>query len=119
MNRLLLATLMAALALAMSLPAMADRHRHGGYHPQVHHHYHHHDRRADRGRHHAQKRYKAPKRAKHRHRTPSRIVEHHYYSSPPRYREPRRDHRYYHRGSTDIPLVTVGGYPAVRIQVNH
>jgi hypothetical protein len=33
MNRLLLATLMATLALAMSLPAMADRHRHGGYHP--------------------------------------------------------------------------------------
>ena len=74
MNRLLLATLMAALALAMSLPAMADRHRHGGYHPQMHHHYH--DRRADRGRHHAQKRYKAAKRAKHRHRTPSRVVEH-------------------------------------------
>jgi len=117
MNRLLLATLMAALALAMSLPAMADRHRHGGYHPQMHHHYH--DRRADRGRHHAQKRHKAAKRAKHRHRTPSRVVEHHYYSSPPRYREPRRDHRHYHRGSTDIPLVTVGGYPAVRIQVNH
>src|SRR5690554_3048818 len=75
--------------------------------------------RADRGRHHYQKRHKAAKRAKHRHRTPSRVVEHHYYSSPPRYREPRRDARRYHRRSTDIPLVTVGGYPAVRIRVNH
>ncbi|MBB3332349.1 Ni/Co efflux regulator RcnB [Halomonas campaniensis] len=118
MNRLLLATLMATLALAMSLPAMADRPRHGGYQPQVQHHYYQ-DRRADRGRHHYQKRHKAAKRSKHRHRTPSRVVEHHYYSSPPRYREPRRDSRRYHRRSTDIPLVTVGGYPAVRIQVNH
>lgn len=117
MNRLLLlATLMATLALAMSLPAMADRQR-SGYQPQVHHHYYQ-ERRADRGRHHYQKRHKAT-RSKHRHRTPSRVVEHHYHSSPPRYRESRRDSRRYHPRNTDIPLVTVGGYPAVRIRVNH
>ncbi|MFY0991768.1 hypothetical protein [Halomonas sp. C05BenzN] len=133
MKRCLLAATLAALTLAMSLPATADRPRHGGYGPQVHHHYHQHDYhqhdyhqhdyhqhdyhqhgyRADRGRHH-RKHWHKPKR---RHRSgPPRVVEHHYYSAPPRHRHYRERH---YRGHTDIPLVSVDGYPLLRIQVNH
>ena len=111
---LLMAAAIAVLTLAMSLPAMADRHRHGGYGPQVHHHYHHHDYRADRGRHHHKPRPQAYR--KHRAGPPRRVVEHHYYSTPSRDRYYRDRH---YRGHTDIPLVSVDGYPLLRIQVNH
>ncbi|MDI5932452.1 hypothetical protein [Halomonas kalidii] len=116
MKRLLMAASIAALTL--SLPVMAD-HRHGGYGPQVHHHYHQHDYRADRGRHHHRHRHQSYR--KHRSGPPRRVVEHHYYSAPSRdryYRDRHYRHRHY-RGHTDIPLVSVDGYPLLRIQVNH
>ncbi|MDW7748656.1 hypothetical protein [Halomonas sp.] len=110
MKRLLLAASIAALALAMSLPSLADRDRHRGYHGASSH-YQAHDRYQDRGKH----RHKAHR--KHRHQAPRRMVEHRYHSRPSRHRDDRRYRDY--RGRTDIPLVTVDGYPLVRIQVNH
>ncbi|PXX95061.1 hypothetical protein [Halomonas sp. LBP4] len=111
MKRLLMAAAIAALTLAMGLPAMADRPHHGGYYgPQVHHHYHRHDYRADRGRHH----HKHRAYRYHRAGPPRHVVEHHYYSE-----RPRRHYYRDYRGHTDIPLVTVDGYPLLRIQVNH
>lgn len=120
MKRLLIAALLAGLTLALSAPAMAD-HRHHGHRPQVHfhhhdhhadrgrHHFHHHDHRANRGRHHYQKRYRAAmKRHHHRYRSGPRVIERHYHHRPSR-----------HRRHSDIPLVTIGGYPAVRIRINH
>lgn len=101
MKRLLLASMLAALTLVMSLPAMADRDRHhGGHHYSY-------DRHHDRGKHHRKHHHK-----KHHHKAHRRVVEHHYYDE----RRPR--HRDY-RGHSDIPLVSVDGYPLVRIQVNH
>lgn len=103
---ILMGLVLGLMVLGTTAPAMADRdHRGHGYHHRWHHHDHH---------------YEAPKHRRHRvihhhYRSgPSRrVVEHHYYSEP-RYRERR-----HYRGHTDIPLVTVGGYPAVRIRVNH
>ncbi|TDR51155.1 hypothetical protein DFP85_11971 [Halomonas ventosae] len=115
MKRLLLAASIAALALAMSLPALADRGRHHGYHGASSHHQAH-DRYQDRGKHHRKHRHKAHR--KHRHHAPRRVVEHHHrYSRPARHRDYRRYRDY--RGHTDIPLVSVDGYPLVRIQVGH
>lgn len=131
MKRLLMILAIVTLSGVISLPAMADRdrHRHGGYQPQGHHHSHHHERRADRGKHHRRHHAKAPHRYRHHRSAPRRVIEHHYYSTP-RHRDYRReahrreDHRRHerrrdYRGHTDIPLVTVGGYPVLRVQVNH
>lgn len=115
MKRLLLAASIAALALAMSLPALADRDRHRGYHGASSH-YQAHDWYQDRGKHHRKQRHKAHR--KHRHEAPRWVVEHHYrHSRPARHRD-YRQYRDYH-GHTDIPLVSVDGYPLLRIQVNH
>lgn len=115
MKRLLLTASIAVLTLAMSLPALADRDRHRGYHGAPPH-YHAHDRYQDRGTHHRKHRHKAHR--KHRHEASRRMVEHRYHSRPSRHRDDYRDYRDY-RGHTDIPLVSVDGYPLVRIQVNH
>ena len=106
MKRLFFTALVAALSLPFSMSASADHGRYAAHGAQIHHH--HYYVRDHRG--------KPPKHRRHhrahRHSRPAhRVVEHHYYA-PPRY-----DHHY--RGHTDVPLVTVGGYPVVRIPVNH
>ncbi|GHE22146.1 hypothetical protein [Halomonas urumqiensis] len=127
MKSLLMILAVVAMSVMISLPAMADRHRHGGHKPQVHHHYHHHDHRAERGKHHRRHHAKAPHRYR-QHRSVSRRgigqrdYDHgkHWHRDRPRYHDYRRDDRRRdYRGHTDIPLVTVGGYPVIRVQVNH
>lgn len=108
MKRLLIAASIAVLTLAMSVPAMADRDRHHG---ASSHHYaqdRHHDR--HHGKHHRKAHHKR------HHRAHRRVVEHHYYDRGYDRRSRHRDDR---RHGSDIPLVTVDGYPVVRIQVNH
>ncbi|APE30571.1 hypothetical protein BOX17_06125 [Halomonas aestuarii] len=106
MKRLLIAASIAVLTLAMSVPAMADRDRHHGAssHDYAH------DRHHDRGKHHRKHHHKR------HHKAHRRVVEHHYYGRDYDRRSRHRDDR---RHSSDIPLVTVDGYPVVRIQVNH
>lgn len=110
MKRLLIAASIAVLTLAMSVPAMADRDRHHG---ASSHHYAH-DRHLDRATHHGKHHRKV--HYKRHHRTHRRVVEQHYYDRGYDRRSRYRDDR---RHSSDIPLVTVDGYPVVRIQVNH
>ncbi|MBB3231779.1 hypothetical protein [Halomonas stenophila] len=113
MNRQLLAACLAALILALSLPAMADRGHHpsgrfgSDFHAPAHfsqgfHHQHHH---------------RAPLR--HGHRT-HRVERHIYYVTPRHHRHRHDRHRHGdHRHHSVIPLVTVDGYPLLRIRVNH
>jgi hypothetical protein len=118
MKRLATVLCIALLALSISLPATADRRHHGGYKDSGSPHYQQ-DRRWDKGqKHHRKHRYSAPRRYHHRAGPPRRIVEHNYDSERPR-RHYRGHDRHRYRGHTDIPLVSVDGYPLVRIQVNH
>lgn len=116
MKRHLLAACLAALILGLSLPALAERGHHpsGRFGSDFHH-----PARFSQDFHHHQRHHRAPLRYGHRgHR-----VERHIYFETPRHRH--HSHRHYrhrhggHRHHSVIPLVTVDGYPLLRIQVNH
>ncbi|MDN3554577.1 hypothetical protein [Halomonas maura] len=120
MNRHLLAAGLAALILALSLPAMAERGHHpsGRFGSDFHA-----PARYSQDFHHHQRHHRAPLRYGHR----AHRVERHVFFAPPRDRH-HRHHRHHrhdrhrhggHRHHGVIPLVTVDGYPLLRIQVNH
>ncbi|TFH85826.1 hypothetical protein EQG41_15625 [Billgrantia azerbaijanica] len=129
MKTLLIAGTLALLAAAMGSPALADHIRHrDSYLIQGTPHFEQGDRWLSSGKyHHFKHRDKAfrkhhHKAFKHRHHRagPSRrLVERHdyiYIERPYRHGVRRHHHRRHH---SDIPLVTVDGFPLLRIQINH
>ncbi|RTQ98929.1 hypothetical protein [Halomonas nitroreducens] len=115
MNRHLLAACLAALILALCLPAMADRGHHspGRFGSDFHH-----PARFGQSAH-QQRHHPAALRYGHR----SHRVERQVFFVTPRHRHKRHRHFRHrhggHRHHSDIPLVTVDDFPLLRIRVNH